>query len=249
MAAQRWAPLFQVADATEQPSLLLGGTGSEEALEQGTQLPQKDLISPGMRRLAAGAAAAAVILGAAALVSLGSHEPALRRASARSVERKFYDESGAYWQAPGRGISTSELWNGCGHPHLRQCGSYCCCDQGHYWKSPKTLYQQGKSIAAKAAAGAAVKETEAAEGAVKEAVVAAGEAAFASLLSEGQECVPQADVPNEVVKALEDAGQIPGSGEWATCSTFTSNSHTCGSFCCCNGGHKWDTSSKACMPE
>merc|ERR1719330_884455 len=96
---------------------------------------------------------------------------------------------------------------------MMSCAGYCCCEQGFYWKSPKTVYQKEKGILGKAAA--------------------------TSFFAKGQQCVPKAEVPAEVVEALRDSKRIPGSERWVTCSTFTSNSHTCGSFCCCNGGFHW----------
>jgi len=223
---------------------------------EGTPLRARAGGAAGLRwRLVAGVVAALTFLGVASLTSLHGHQLALSRVDALSTEQKFYDGSGAYWQAPERGISSSELWGSCNHLHMRQCGSYCCCDKEYYWKSSKTVYQQAKNMYTNATVGTTVKQARsgsavAAAGTVKDAVEALGKAAFASLLSEGgQECTPRAKVPREVVEALADGDQIPGSDEWATCSTFTANSHTCGSFCCCNGGRKWDMSSKACVPK
>lgn len=174
--------------------------------------------------------------------------------STQGVERKFYDVKGAYWQAPGRGISTSEVWGSCEHPHMHVCDGYCCCDADFYWKSPKTVYSQGKTILKKAAVGTVAKESHGlsatvAEEAVKHAAEALGKAAVASVTSSDQACVPRADVPNDVVESLDNSNEIPGSQAWMTCSTFTSHSHTCGDHCCCNGGFSWSASDEACAPS
>mmetsp|Transcript_94736 Transcript_94736/g.277112 ORF Transcript_94736/g.277112 Transcript_94736/m.277112 type:complete len:250 (+) Transcript_94736:63-812(+) len=196
------------------------------------------------------------LLGAAygALFPKHTGHRGLALADARGVEQKFYDDSGAYWQAPSRGISSSEVWGSCDYPHLHICGSYCCCDEDYYWKSPRTIYQQGKTIVKKAALGTAVMESHglsatAAELAAKDAAEALGKAAIASVISKEQSCVPRAEVPADVVEALDNSARIPRSDAWVACSTFTSNSHTCGGSCCCNGGFGWSSSSGACLSK
>lgn len=206
----------------------------------------------GARRwLALGAASLAALGLAAVSLGLAQRSWASTLAKADWIQQKFYDANGAYWQAPGRGISMSEVWSSCDYPHMSTCDGYCCCDKGYYWKSPKTLYQEERSIAKSAAAGAAEAgrkgEVAAAESAVSAASKALAKAALASLTDKAQSCMPREETPAEVAQALADGDQINGSDSWVTCSTFTKNSHTCGSFCCCNGGHKWSAPSEACV--
>jgi len=176
--------------------------------------------------------------------------PGLYASALEGVEKKFYDGSGAYWQAPGKAISTSELWGSCEHPHMHTCNGYCCCDEEFYWNSPKTVYQQGKDAFKKA--GTAVEESSKmtaveAGGAIKDAAKELGKAALSSVVSGEQKCLPKAEAPTDVVKALGGNDPIPGSDLWIACSTFTSHSHTCGSYCCCNGGFEWSRSNEACL--
>mmetsp|Transcript_80322 Transcript_80322/g.236280 ORF Transcript_80322/g.236280 Transcript_80322/m.236280 type:complete len:265 (-) Transcript_80322:273-1067(-) len=207
-------------------------------------------------RLAALGVTALALLGAAsgALLPKRAKHYALTLIGAREAEQKFYDTSGAYWQAPGRGISTSELWVSCEHPHMHTCSGYCCCDESYYWNSQKTVYQQGKPIVKEAAVRTAVKESHqvsaaVAEEAAKNVAAALGKAAVASMISEQQKCVQQADVPSDVAQALKSGDLIPGSDEWLSCGAFTSNSHTCGTYCCCNGGFEWSISNAACLSK
>jgi len=205
-------------------------------------------------RVAALSVTVLATMGAAYGSAFHRHHFYRQRADLRpqSVEQKFYDAGGAYWQAPGRGISSSEVWASCDHPHMHVCDGYCCCDTKFYWESPKTLYVQAKKVLKKAAIGAAAHGGHTsvdAEAAVKEAAVAMGKAAVLSMTDMEQKCLPQADVPGEVVKALEDSIAIPGSSDWMTCSTFTSNSHTCGDYCCCNGGFSWSAGDEGCTSE
>merc|ERR1719264_683420 len=183
---------------------------------------------------------------------LGSRGPRPKYTGALPLERKYYDPAGAYWQAPGRGISSSEVWADCEHPHMASCGDFCCCNEGFYWKSPETVYQEARAKLRKAKK-AADKATsiagaaKSAEGGVAQALKDLGRSAVKSMYAHGQSCVPKAEVPADVQKALEDGEEIAGSGSWATCSTFTSNSHVCGSLCCCNGGFRWSAKSESCV--
>jgi len=241
--------LLRVEEGQDQPSEAEAshGEGEEPHSLSGERLAW---------RLAVAGVAVLALMGALSMSTLLRSPPrrALVHLDAREVEQKFYDGSGAYWQAPGKGISTSELWGSCEHPHMHVCNGYCCCDKDFYWTSPKTMYQQGSTIIKKAAVGAAVKESHglsatAAEEAVQSAAKALGKAALTSMVSADQKCVPRAAVPKEVVEALEDSGMIPGSDEWMACSASTSNSHTCGSHCCCNGGFRWSTPDVACISK
>jgi len=208
------------------------------------------------RRAIAGAASLA-LLGAALMMVLPTlaGPRVLVQVGTQGVEQRFYDGNGAYWQAPGRGISTSELWGSCEHHDMHLCGRFCCCDKDHYWKSPTTVYKQGKAILEDAAEGAAEEvasygpSATAAEEAAKNAAEALGKAVVKSMVSKGQECVLQAEVPQEVVEALTDGSGIQGSDKWMACGAFTSNTHTCGSHCCCNGGYQWFKSEEACIQK
>jgi len=201
-------------------------------------------------RLAALGATLLALSGLASLALLRKH-PGLHVSALEGVEQKFYDGSGSYWQAPGRAISTSELWGSCEHPHMHICKGYCCCDEEFYWNSPKTVYQQGEHVLKKAA-GTAVEESskmtaDEAGVAIKDAAKELGKAALSSVVSRDQKCVPKVEAPTDVVKALGGNDPIPGSDLWIACSTFTSHSHTCGSYCCCNGGFDWSKSNEACL--
>lgn len=96
------------------------------------------------------AAAALAVIGLAA----GALSPVFPRSQGdgpasvrlRGIEAKYYEHSGEYWQAPGKGISTSEFWSGCDHPHMAKCKDFCCCNEGFYWHSPKTVYKVGKAM-------------------------------------------------------------------------------------------------------
>mmetsp|Transcript_19411 Transcript_19411/g.45531 ORF Transcript_19411/g.45531 Transcript_19411/m.45531 type:complete len:257 (+) Transcript_19411:60-830(+) len=227
---------------------------SSSLLTVGDALPAGQLLrekpSGFMRRRwhLAAAVAGLLVLGLGLCSVGGGRAWRLKAVNARAFEQKFYDEEGGYWQAPGSGISTSEVWGGCGHPHMHICGSYCCCDQGFYWKSPKTLYQQAKRLYGTAGASKVAEAATAgsASNAVKEAAMALGKATLSTMYSKGQMCTPKASVPDEVVKALHKSQPIPDSDLWIACSTFTSNTHTCGSYCCCDGGYHWAPSQDAC---
>mmetsp|Transcript_52313 Transcript_52313/g.156093 ORF Transcript_52313/g.156093 Transcript_52313/m.156093 type:complete len:253 (+) Transcript_52313:64-822(+) len=234
----------------ESQPLLLDVEGA--ALSLGSS-PRVQLVR---RRFAVAGVAGLALLGAALMVVLprlaGPH--VLVQVGAQGVEQKFYDGNGAYWQAPGKGISTSELWESCENHNMHVCGGYCCCDKDYYWNSPKTIYKQGKTILKTSAEGAAEEQSHglsatAAGEAAKKAAEALGRAVVRSVVSKEQECVPQAQVPQEVVQALADGSVIQGSNQWMACSTFTSNTHTCGSYCCCNGGLQWSASEEACVPK
>mmetsp|Transcript_27727 Transcript_27727/g.86263 ORF Transcript_27727/g.86263 Transcript_27727/m.86263 type:complete len:251 (+) Transcript_27727:105-857(+) len=204
-------------------------------------------------RLAVAGAVALVLLGAASVGVLPRRpaHSAPAPISAKGLERKYYDDSGAYWQAPGRGISASELWGSCEHAHMHGCGGFCCCDEGYYWTSPKTVVRQGKALIKKAAMGAVGEKShglpDTAEKVAKEAAEALGKAVVDSVISKDQHCVPQETVPTGIVETLSDGKRIPGSDVWVACSTFTSNSHTCGRYCCCNGGFQWSAPHAACI--
>jgi len=177
---------------------------------------------------------------------------------ADSVEQKFYDSNGSYWQAPQRGISTSEVWSDCSHPHMRTCGKYCCCDADYYWKSPKTIYAQGKKIlrsgvaAGTAAAATAAGTVPVVEGAALGAAKVLSQAAIASMMAPGQKCIHESNVPAEMVSELAEfvGGQrIPGSGDWTTCSLLTPNSYSCGTVCCCDRHFLWDSHKEKCLDQ
>jgi len=210
------------------------------------------------RRLRSIAAAALAVLGLAAgafnaLLLFGrGRGPA--SSSLRGVEEKYFDASGEYWQAPGKAVSGSELWLSCQHPHMGTCSGYCCCDAGFYWRSPKTMYKDGKALLKKAVLPKATVGTTAslsgaaANVSVDSVALKLGKRAVTDMLGKDQHCIPKSEVPVAVVKALQDGVSIPGSDRWNTCTPFTPNSHTCGNYCCCNGGRQWSSKTNACEP-
>mmetsp|Transcript_23137 Transcript_23137/g.65589 ORF Transcript_23137/g.65589 Transcript_23137/m.65589 type:complete len:274 (-) Transcript_23137:228-1049(-) len=235
---------------------------AQACLGAGGPLPNEPPVSSRSRRCLLFVVPSATLLGAFLL--LCSHLPghtvgqSLGSTDADLIEQKFYDSNGSYWQAPQRGISTSEVWSDCNHPHMSTCGKYCCCDADYYWKSPRTIYSQGKKIlrsgvaAGTAAAETAAGTTAAVEGAALGAAKVLSRAALASMMGPGQACVHESRVPPEMVSELAEfvGGEpIPGSGDWATCSLLTPNSYSCGTVCCCDRHFLWDSHKEKCLDQ
>mmetsp|Transcript_136381 Transcript_136381/g.265300 ORF Transcript_136381/g.265300 Transcript_136381/m.265300 type:complete len:203 (+) Transcript_136381:58-666(+) len=103
------------------------------------------------RTLAVTTMAVAAMIGVALLVVVQAHglgRPQARTPATASAiedlfstsvdEVKFYDAHGIYWRAPHRGVASPE----CRFAHAYVCGSLCCCDEDHYWNSPKMMTGQ-----------------------------------------------------------------------------------------------------------
>lgn len=153
----------------------MNATVDEEAAEM---LPEKVPVMPRTRRLkmlAAASLAALALAGAVVFSVVRGHALApvqVPTTKAGEGFSRFYDADGVYWRAPHRGVATLS----CHFAHMYECGSLCCCEEGHYWNSPKAASVQA----------------------------AGGKRNAVDFYHDEQLCTSKEYVPSDVINALQD---------------------------------------------